>query len=129
MKRALCCLALATAVTACHRPDDYLLSPALADQVLSVTLSSTTLPADGISRATITATALAPIVNRGSRRGYLRVVLEARRGRWGARLTGEQGSGILRSMVSADGLAVVPGDTSIPIGDNVEVIVLREVSS
>ena len=55
MKRALCCLALATAVTACHRPDDYLLSPALADQVLSVTLSSTTLPADGISRATITA--------------------------------------------------------------------------
>src|SRR5436190_1061807 len=82
-----------------------------------------------ISRATITATALAPIINRGSRRGYLRVVLEARRGRWGARLTGEQGSGILRSMVSADGLAVVPGDTSIPIGDNVEVIVLREVST
>src|SRR5207249_978564 len=82
-----------------------------------------------ISRATITATALAPIVNRGSRRGYLRVVLEARRGRWGARLTGEQGSGILRSMVSADGLAVVPGDTSIAIGENVEVIVLREVSA
>jgi len=81
------------------------------------------------SRATITATALAPIVNRGSRRGYLRVVLEARRGRWGARLTGEQGSGILRSMVSADGLAVVPGDTSIAIGENVEVIVLREVSA
>jgi molybdopterin molybdotransferase len=80
-----------------------------------------------ISRAAITATALAPIVNRGSRRGYLRVVLEARRGRWGTRLTGEQGSGILRSMVTADGLAVVPGDTSIAIGDDVEVIVLREL--
>jgi len=55
VKRALCCLALATTVTACHRPDDYLLSPDLANQVLSVTLSSTALPADGISRATITA--------------------------------------------------------------------------
>jgi adhesin/invasin len=55
VKRALCCLALATAVTACHRPDEYLLSPELANQVLSVTMSSTTLPADGIARATITA--------------------------------------------------------------------------
>ena len=82
----------------------------------------------GTGRPTVRATALAPIVNRGSRRGYLRVVLEARDGRWGARLTGEQGSGILRSMVSADGLAVLRGDTAVAAGEDVEVIVLREVS-
>jgi len=80
------------------------------------------------SRPTVTATALQPIVNRGSRRGYLRVVLEARDGRWTARLTGDQGSGILRSMVSADGLAILAGDTTVATGDDVEVIVLREVS-
>ncbi len=82
----------------------------------------------GTGRLTVRATALAPIVNRGSRRGYLRVVLEARDGRWGARLTGEQGSGILRSMVSADGLAVVHGNSAVAVGEDVEVIVLREVS-
>jgi molybdopterin molybdotransferase len=82
----------------------------------------------GTGRLTMRATALAPIVNRGSRRGYLRVVLETRDGRWGARLTGEQGSGILRSMVSADGLAVVRGDSVVAVGDDLEVIVLREVS-
>jgi molybdopterin molybdotransferase len=82
----------------------------------------------GPSRAMVRATALAPIVNRGSRRGYLRVVLENRTGGLGARLTGEQGSGILRSMVSADGLAVLPGDTSVAAGEPVDVIVLREVS-
>jgi molybdopterin molybdotransferase len=82
----------------------------------------------GPSRPMVRATALMPIINRGSRRGYLRVVLEARSGRWGARLTGEQGSGILRSMVSADGLAVLPGDTAVPVGEEVEVIILRGVS-
>jgi len=82
----------------------------------------------GPARPTLRATALAPIVNRGSRRGYLRVTLEARDGRWGARLTGDQGSGILRSMVAADGLAVLKGDTTVAEGQEVEVIVLRQVS-
>jgi len=82
----------------------------------------------GASRTTLRATALAPIVNLGTRRGYLRVTLEARDGRWAARLTGDQGSGILRSMVSADGLAILAGDTSVAAGEDVEVIVLREVS-
>ena len=78
-----------------------------------------------LNRPTITARALAPIPNAGRRRGYLRVTLTAEAGGWGARLTGEQGSGILRSMVAADGLAVVPGDTTIPPGGEVRVIVLR----
>jgi molybdopterin molybdotransferase len=81
------------------------------------------------SRPRVRAAAVAPIVNRGSRRGYLRVTLEAKDGRWSARLTGDQGSGILRSMVSADGLAILAGDTTIPAGGEVEVIVLREVST
>ncbi len=55
MTRIIFCVALATTAIACHNPDNYLLTPTLADQVLSVTLSSTTLPADGISRATVTA--------------------------------------------------------------------------
>src|ERR671934_592916 len=81
----------------------------------------------GTGRVKIRATALAPIVNRGSRRGYLRVVLKPQNGRFGARLTGDQGSGILRSMVSADGLAVLRGDASISSGGEVEVIVLRSI--
>jgi molybdopterin molybdotransferase len=78
-----------------------------------------------LERPAIAARALAAIPNVGRRRGYLRVTLTAEAGGWGARLTGEQGSGILRSMVAADGLAVVPGDTTIPPGGEVRVIVLR----
>jgi molybdopterin molybdotransferase len=80
------------------------------------------------ARPTVRATALARIVNRGSRRAYLRVVLELRDGRWEARLTGDQGSGILRSMVAADGLAILPGDTEVAEGDDVTVMVLRGLS-
>src|SRR5262245_60608381 len=53
-KRLAVCLLLLTAATGCHHPDDYLLA-SQSDQVLSVTLSATTVPADGISRVTITA--------------------------------------------------------------------------
>ena len=80
------------------------------------------------SRPRLRAVAAGEIVNRGSRRGYLRVSLHARDGRWLARLTGDQGSGILRSMVIADGLAVVEPDTKIGVGEDVEVIVLRDLS-
>lgn len=79
----------------------------------------------GRSRPLMRATALAPIHNPGRRRGYLRVSIEPAAGGIGARLTGEQGSGILRSMVAADGLAVVPGDTTVAAGEGVDVIVLR----
>ena len=56
------------------------------------------------------------------------VALEPHDGRWAARLTGDQGSGILRSMVQADGLAVLAGDTTVAKGEAVEVIVMRELS-
>jgi molybdopterin molybdotransferase len=82
-----------------------------------------------IHRLRLRARALAPIANPGFRRGYLRVTLERDRsgGAWGARLTGDQGSAILTSMVRADGLAVVPGDTTIPAGGDLEVILFRDL--
>jgi molybdopterin molybdotransferase len=63
--------------------------------------------------------------NPGIRQGYLRVRLGQEGGRLVARSTGEQGSGILRSMLLADGLAVVPPDTRLEPGQPVEVILLR----
>jgi molybdopterin molybdotransferase len=81
----------------------------------------------GTSRPRIRAVAAERIVNRGSRRGYLRVSLDARDGRFLARLTGDQGSGILRSMVAADGLAVVHPDMIVEKGNDVEVLVTREL--
>ena len=81
-----------------------------------------------LNRPRVHAVAAERIVNRGSRRVYLRVSLEEREGRWRARLTGDQGSGILRSMVAADGLAVLAGDTTLNAGAEVEVIVIRELS-
>jgi molybdopterin molybdotransferase len=77
-----------------------------------------------IERPRVRAQALEPIDNPGSRPGYLRVRLERRGADVGARPTGEQGSAILRSMLLADGLAIVPGDTRIPAGGDVEVILL-----
>ncbi|MBI4636146.1 MAG: molybdopterin molybdotransferase MoeA [Candidatus Rokubacteria bacterium] len=78
-----------------------------------------------LDRLRVRARAIEPIPNPGSRRGYLRVMLVSEAGGYGARLTGNQGSSILRSMAQADGLAVVPGDTVVRVGSDVEVIVLR----
>jgi len=80
-----------------------------------------------LDRPVVTARALSPIDNPGTRRGYLRVTLSPECGGYGARLTGDQGSGILRSMVAADGLAVVPGNTTVDKGGLVRVLVLRPV--
>ena len=78
-----------------------------------------------LHRPTITARALEPIGNRDRRRGYLRVTLTPSDEGYGARLTGTQSSGVLRSMVAADGLAIVAGETTISPGQPVKVIVLR----
>jgi molybdopterin molybdotransferase len=78
-----------------------------------------------VHRASVTARAAASIANPGHRRGYLRVTLDRDREGFVAMLTGDQGSGILRSMVAADGLAVVQPDTVVQRGEPVEVIILR----
>ncbi len=81
-----------------------------------------------LQRPVVQARAEAPIANPGRRRGYLRVTLSVGEdGGYRARLTGDQSSGILRSMVAADGLAVVPGDTTVEPGGTVPVILLRDV--
>jgi molybdopterin molybdotransferase len=80
-----------------------------------------------LTRPRVRARALTAIANPGNRRGYLRVRLERDGDGLGARLTGEQGSAILRSMVIADGLAVIDPDTTVAVGASVEVILLREL--
>jgi molybdopterin molybdotransferase len=57
---------------------------------------------------------------------FYRAALEPAQGTWLARLTGPQGSGILTSMSEADALIVVPADSVLSAGTEVEAIVLRE---
>ena len=82
-----------------------------------------------LHRPLIRARALSPIPNPGRRRGYLRVAVSTEGGEYTARLTGNQGSAILTSMVAAAGLAVVPPDATIPEGGSVPVLLLKAVAS
>lgn len=64
-------------------------------------------------------------VRNSGRRGYVRVILARRNGEWTARLTGEQGSGVLTSMVRANGLAIIPETVRfVAAGERVQVQVL-----
>ena len=59
------------------------------------------------------------------RRHYLRVRLRETDAGYEATLSGDQGSGILFSLVQADGLAVIPEECDhLPAGAEVEVILL-----
>ena len=56
---------------------------------------------------------------------FLRVKVERKRGEYFARLTDEQGSGILSSMVKADGLAIIPEERKhLEAGERVKVMML-----
>jgi molybdopterin molybdotransferase len=66
-----------------------------------------------------------PIVNTDRRRIFARAVVQKREGKYFARLTGPQGSGILTSMTLANGLVIVPEDKlGFEKGDSVQVIML-----
>jgi len=66
------------------------------------------------------------IERKDGRRHYLRVALRETSSGYEAMLTGDQGSGILKSMVQADGLAVIPETArKLPAGSEVEVILLH----
>ena len=54
MRYLLYGLTLMIVLTGCHSSEEYLLGPSRADQVLKLTVSSQTAPADGISRVAIT---------------------------------------------------------------------------
>ena len=63
------------------------------------------------------------IASKDDRRHYVRVQVEERDGVLHAALTGEQGSGILNSMVKAKAFAVIPEDwDAAPPGAHVKVI-------
>jgi molybdopterin molybdotransferase len=65
------------------------------------------------------------IVDTDMRRLFARVTVAKRNGKYYARVTGPQGSGILTSMVKANGLAVIPENTKrVKKGDIVEVQML-----
>ncbi len=63
-----------------------------------------------LDKPTVRAILEEPLSNSG-RRGFIRVIVTRRDGRYYARTTGEQGSGVLTSMAKANGLAVVPEGT------------------
>jgi molybdopterin molybdotransferase len=78
-----------------------------------------------LDRPTVDAILVDEIKRKDDRRHYLRVTLEERDGTTYARLTGDQGSGILLSMVKADGLAIIPEDVDhLPAGSPVKVALL-----
>ncbi len=77
------------------------------------------------SRPTVSARLSQPIARKDGRRHYLRVCLRRTEAGYEATLTGDQGSGILNSLVQADGLAVIPEEAEhLPAGAEVEVLLL-----
>jgi molybdopterin molybdotransferase len=60
-----------------------------------------------LAKPTVQATMDEPLTNSG-RRGFVRVIVTQREGRYYAQTTGGQGSGVLTSMAKANGLAVIP---------------------
>jgi molybdopterin molybdotransferase len=82
------------------------------------------------SRPTVRARLAQPIRRKDGRRHYLRVRLRQTDVGCEATLTGNQGSGILSSMVQADGLAIIPEETDhLHAGTEVEVILLEGVGT
>jgi molybdopterin molybdotransferase len=77
-------------------------------------------------RPTVKAVAEERIVNRGDeRRFYARCIVREKEGRYYASLTGPQGSGMLTSMVHANGLTVIPPEVDeVQPGEEIEVIML-----
>ena len=86
----------------------------------------TLLGARDLEPLSVRATLADGVPEKDERRHYIRVRLEERDGGLVAHLTGNQGSGILSSMVKADGLAIIPEDWDhVEPGARVRVILLR----
>jgi molybdopterin molybdotransferase len=80
----------------------------------------------GWTRPTIQAAFTGTITDRADRRQYVRVRIEQRGAEFLAHLTGEQGSGVLTSMMHADGLMIVPeGMTLVEPGAQLPVYMLH----
>ena len=78
-----------------------------------------------LDKPTVEAVIEDTIKNSDGRRIFARVVVDKHDGKYFARLTGPQGSGILTSMALANGLAIVPEDKpGVKKGDVVKVMML-----
>lgn len=77
-------------------------------------------------RPRVTAVADAPLGRRTGRTEFIRVIAEWREGRYHVRPTGPQGSGILKSMVLGNALAVLPEEVGrLEPGSEVQIHLLR----
>ena len=84
---------------------------------------------DDLNRPRLTARLAEGVRSPEHKVSFLRVTLERTADGWAASTTGAQGSGILRSMVLADGLAEIPADrTSLDAGEQVVVHLLKEMA-
>jgi molybdopterin molybdotransferase len=82
---------------------------------------------DRLDRPRVVARLGGPVRSPAGKVSFLRVRLEVGDEGLVARLTGNQGSGVLSSSVAADGLAVVPAEhRELPAGSPVQVVLLRE---
>jgi molybdopterin molybdotransferase len=78
-----------------------------------------------MTKPTVRAIIEGDITNTDGRRVFARVMVTRRSGQYYASLTGPQGSGILTSMVRANGVAVIPeSNKEVKAGDMVEVQML-----
>ncbi len=78
-----------------------------------------------LQRPTVEATLMDEVKRKDGRRHFVRVRVEQQEGEYRAHLTGGQGSGILSSMVKANGFAILPEEwTHAPAGTRVRVILL-----
>jgi molybdopterin molybdotransferase len=78
-----------------------------------------------LDKPTVEAVLVDEIPSKDERRHYVRVHLEREGDDYRASLTGAQGSGILNSMVKANGLAIIPEDwTHAPAGSRVRAMFL-----
>jgi len=67
-----------------------------------------------------------PVTNRDGRVSYMRAIITQRDGTYYARTTGPQGSGILYSLVLANGFIIIPSGMTIKAGEAVEAQFLGE---
>jgi molybdopterin molybdotransferase len=78
-----------------------------------------------LEKTIIEAKLIDAIPRKDKRRHYLRVIVERQDRQYRANLTGDQGSGILLSMVRSQGLAIIPEDVDhLPAGARVAVMML-----
>ena len=71
-------------------------------------------------RPTFKATLATDVANKDGRVNYMRAILTEQNGQYIAQTTGPQGSGILHSLVLANGLITIPSGATLQAGETVE---------